>query len=171
MILTTKRLNLRPLTPGDAPFLHNFWTQPDVRRYLWDNEILSVERVAEIVTANTAFFKASNSGFFAIELKEQPSELVGFCGHRRFEGGEGIELLYGILPKHSGVGLVTEAATEVLRHGFQSCDFERVIAVTDTPNQKSVNVMQRLGMVFLRRRRWRGLDRVFYEMEKKDFSG
>lgn len=170
-ILETRRLRLRPLTEVDIPALHRFWTQPDVRRYLWDNVIIPMERVAEIVAASTAFFEACGSGFFAIESKDEPGTLIGFCGHRRFEDGETVELLYGILPEQSGEGRVTEAATEVMRHGFQTCGFEKVIAVTDTPNQKSVNVMQRLGMVFQRRCEWHGLDTVFYEMDQADFRG
>ncbi len=168
-ILETKRLRLRPLEEADIPALHSFWTQPDVRRYLWDNVIITMERVAEIVAESTAFFAKFGSGFFAIESKDDPGALLGFCGHRQFEDGETVELLYGILPEHSGEGRVTEAAMEVMRHGFEDCGFEKVIAVTDTPNQKSVNVMQRLGMVFLHRREWHGLDTVFYAMEKADF--
>ena len=169
--LQTQRLNLRPLTDGDVPALHTFWTQPDVRRYLWDNAIISVARVAEIVNSSSAFFAACKTGFFAIERRDQPGVLVGFCGHRRFEDEETIELLYGIVPAHSGKGLATEATKEVLRHGFQTCGFEGIIAVADTPNQKAVNLMQRLGMVFLRRCEWHGLDTVFYAMEKADFTG
>ena len=62
-VLQTKRLKLRPLADSDLPALHRFWTQPDVRRYLWDNEIISIERVAEIVATSTAFFDDCNSGF------------------------------------------------------------------------------------------------------------
>ena len=170
-VLRTKRLTLRPLAEADTPALHQFWTQPDVRRYLWDNEIISIEQVADIIATSTAFFDACDSGFFAIERRDRPDVLMGFCGHRQFEDGETVELLYGILPAYWGEGLVTEAATEVLRHGFTDCGFDRVIAVTDTPNQRSVNVMQRLGMVFLRRCEWHGLDTVFYEMERADFPG
>ncbi|MYG14759.1 MAG: GNAT family N-acetyltransferase, partial [Gammaproteobacteria bacterium] len=51
-VLQTKRLTLRPLAEADLSALHRFWTQPDVRRYLWDNEIISIERVAEIVASS-----------------------------------------------------------------------------------------------------------------------
>ena len=168
--LRTRRLVLRPIVDDDVPPLHEFWTDPDVRRYLWDNQIISVERVAQIVASNQAFLAETGTGFFAIEFAPNPGKLIGFCGHRRFEDGESVELLYGILPGFWGGGLVTEAAREILRHGFADCGFERVIAATDTPNQKSVNVMQRLGMVFDARREWHGLDTVFYSIDKADFA-
>lgn len=169
-ILQTRRLVLRPIAHADVPALHHFWTDPDVRRYLWDNEIISVAKVEELVASSEAFFEAAHSGFFTIEMIDNSGVLVGFCGHRQFEDDASVELLYGILPGYWGEGLVTEAATEVLRHGFHDCGFERVIAATDTPNQKSVNVMQRLGMVFECRREWHGLDTVFYAMAKTDFA-
>ena len=169
-ILRTRRLVLRPIVHDDTSPLHEFWTDPDVRRYLWDNQIISVERVTEIVASSLSFFEETGSGFFAIEFANDSGRLIGFCGHRRFEDGESVELLYGILPGFQGAGLVTEAATEVLRHGFLDCGFDRVIAATDTPNQKSVNVMQRLGMVFDGRREWHGLDTVFYSIDRADFS-
>ena len=168
--LRTRRLVLRPIVHDDVPPLHEFWIDPDVRRYLWDNQIISVERVAEIVAGSQGFFAETGAGFFAIEFARNPGELIGFCGHRRFEDGDSVELLYGILPGFWGGGLVTEAAREILRHGFAHCGFVRVIAATDTPNQKSVNVMQRLGMVFDARREWHGLDTVFYSIDKDDFA-
>jgi ribosomal-protein-alanine N-acetyltransferase len=161
---------LRPINGADVPALHRFWTDPDVRRYLWDNEIISIAKVEELVSSSEAFFETANSGFFAIELVDSSGVLVGFCGHRQFEDEQSVELLYGILPEYWGEGLVSEAAREVLRHGFQECGFDRVVAATDTPNQKSVNVMQRLGMVFESRREWHGLDTVFYAMDKVDFA-
>lgn len=162
--LSTKRLTLRPISPSDIDALHTFWTDPAVRRYLWDNEVISRERVVEIVRNSEACFAALGSGLFAIELTDAPGELVGFCGLRHMQGGDDVELLYGILPRHWGEGMVTEAAREVLRHGFSACGLARIMGVTDTPNQRSVRVMQRLGMVFEERRHYKGLDTVFYSI-------
>ena len=168
--LQTARLTLRPLAQSDVSMLHQFWTDPEVRRYLWGDQIMSESTISEIVDASEQFFQTTGSGFFALEHKEQAGELVGFCGHRQFEDGERVELLYAITPEYWGEGLVTEAAREVLRHGFSSCGFETVIAATDTPNQPAVRVMQRLGMIFDRRTQFHDLDTVFYTLSKADFE-
>ncbi len=169
-MLQTARLLLRPLAESDIEALHRFWNDPEVRRYLWDNERLSTEAVIEIVTASQLCFSELGAGFFAMEMVKNPGRLVGFCGYRCFEDTPQPELLYGILPEHWGEGFVTEAALEVLRHGFEECGMERVIASTDTPNQRSVRVMQRLGMFFEERREYQGLDTVFYALARSDFS-
>ena len=168
--LATERLVLRPLVPEDVPALHRFHNDPEVRRYLWDNHEVSAETVREIVDASEDCFRDLGAGFFAIELGSNPGELAGFCGYRRFEGGDQPELLYAILPEFWGEGFVTEAAQAVLRHGFESCDMASVIGATDTPNQRSVRVMQRLGMIFRERREYRGLDMVFYGLTREEFA-
>ncbi len=169
-ILTTSRLVLRPISAADVDSLHRFWTDPAVRKYLWDNVIIPRERVVEIVEESEACFRELGCGLFAIELAARPGELVGFCGLRRMADSEEVELLYGILPRYWGEGMVTEAAKEVLRFGFEQCGLTRVMGATDTPNQRSVRVMQRLGMIFEDRRQYKGLDTVFYSISPKELS-
>jgi ribosomal-protein-alanine N-acetyltransferase len=168
-VLNTPRMRLRPISPEDVDALHALWTDPDVRRYLWDDRIIPRETVEEIVAQSLATFESEGYGFFALELQDQAGDLIGFCGHRRADVEGQIELLYGIHPTYWGEGLVAEAAHEVLRFGFESCDFDQVIAATDTPNQQSVRVLQKLGMTFECRREFHGLDTVFYSMTRSEF--
>jgi ribosomal-protein-alanine N-acetyltransferase len=169
-VLNTGRMRLRPISSDDVDALHALWTDPDVRRYLWDDRIIPRETVEQIVAQSLATFESDGFGFFALEMQDQSGELIGFCGHRHAEDVQGqVELLYGIHPTYWGEGLVAEAAREVLRFGFESCDFDRVIAATDTPNQQSVRVLQKLGMTFECRREFHGLDTVFYSMTRSEF--
>ena len=174
IVLQTERLRLRPLDESDADAMVRFCTDAEVRRYLFEDRILERDAVVDIIARSSRSFAAEGFGYFGLELREdsgQPSSgLVGFCGHRRFEDGEQIELLYGILPEHWGEGLVSEAATEALRDVFERCQVERVIAATDTPNQRSVRVLQRLGMTFDTRREFHHLDTVFYSMARGDID-
>ena len=167
--LATDRLNIRPLEMEDAETLHAFWANAEVRRYLWDGKILAMETVRAIIRQSIADFDAHGFGFFALDLKATLPALVGFCGFRRFEDGDQIEMLFGILPEYWGEGFVTEAAREVLRHGFVEAGITRVIAAADTPNQRSVRVLMRLGMLFQARREWHGLDTVFYALTASEF--
>ena len=43
----TVRCQLRPVSPADTGELHRLWTSPGVRRFVWDNEIIPLERAAE----------------------------------------------------------------------------------------------------------------------------
>lgn len=169
MELLTERLRLRPIGDGDIDDLHHLWIDPDVRRYLWDGRIIGRDVVEEIVASSERNFRERGFGFFAIFFRDSV-ELIGFCGLRLFEDGEQVELLYGVRPDHWGAGIANEAATNVLRDAFDRVGVERVIAATDTPNQRSVSVLQRLGMSFEERREFHGLDTVFYSMTAEEFE-
>lgn len=169
-MLATERLRLRPLVRDDVPALLRFYNDPEVRRYLWDNQEVSTEKVVDIVLQSQACFEQIGAGFFAIEMLDAPGEVTGFCGYRKFEETDQPELLYGILPEFWGQGFVTEAAKAVLRYGFERCEMGSVIAATDTPNQASVRVLQRLGMFFHERREYHGLDTVFYGLAREEFG-
>lgn len=168
--IATERLRLRPLVKADVAALHRFYNDPEVRRYLWDNQQVSTETVEDIVDESQACFEQLGAGFFAIEMPDTPGEITGFCGYRRFDDGDQPELLYGILPEFWGQGFVTEAARAVLKHGFETCQMASVIAATDTPNQPSVRVLQRLGMFFHERREYHGLDTVFYSLAREEYG-
>lgn len=168
--LATERLRLQPFAVEHVDALHRLWTDADVRRYLWDDEVIPRQQVLDIVRASETHFRESGYGFWSLFLAEAPDELMGFCGFRPFDGADVPELLYGILPAYWGKGYVTEAGTAVIRHGFEACAFARIVAATDTPNQSSVRVMQRLGMVFDRRREYHGLDTVFYALTPEDWA-
>lgn len=167
--LATDRLNIRPLEMTDARALHAFWANAEVRRYLWDGKILPMPTVRAIIRQSAADFDAHGFGFFSLDLRATEPKLVGFCGFRRFEDGEQIEMLFGILPEYWGEGFVTEAAGEVLRYGFEEAGIGRVIAAVDTPNQRSVRLLMRLGMSFEKRCEWHGLDTVFYALTATEF--
>lgn len=168
--LRTRRLQLVPITAGDCAELLRLWREPAVRQYLWGDQLIDAATVQTVQAASARCFATLGSGLYALRWRSDPGRLIGFCGFREFDGADPVELLYGIYPDYWGMGVVTEAARAVLRHGFEDCAFARVLAVTDTPNQKSVQVMQRLGMSFVERKLWRGLDTVFYALDRGEYS-
>ncbi|MEM9622284.1 MAG: GNAT family N-acetyltransferase [Pseudomonadota bacterium] len=179
--LKTERLRLIPFDLSHTEMVHQMSVDPEVRRYLWEGKIIPVQQIEDMVNDSCDCFSQHGSGFFAmfVNLASDPHNgaFVGFCGHRVFDSGQDnadaddqIELLFAMQPRFWGRGYGQEAARAVLRHGFEACGFERVIAATDTPNQRSVNVLQSLGMSFMQRREWRGLDTVFYQLSATEFD-
>jgi RimJ/RimL family protein N-acetyltransferase len=173
-MITTQRLELRPLSREHVGLIHDMSVDPEVRRYLWEGQIISEAEVEAMVSASEACFEKFGTGFYVlyITIPDDPNDgaFVGFCGHRIFEDGNSMELLFGMKQKFWGRGFGQEAAREVLRHGFEACDIQRVLAATDTPNERSVRVLRRLGMSFADRRLWHGLDTVFYEITAAEFG-
>ena len=165
MQLSSKRTTLRPLTPADVDAMHALWTDPVVRKYLWDDAIIARERAAEVIGASEADFASHQYGLWAV-IDKGSGEIAGFCGLRSSEHGissECPELLYALWPRFSGKGLATEAAQAVLSYAF-ALGHQEVVAATDVPNQASVRVLQRLGMTLERRGLLNGLETLFYRL-------
>jgi [ribosomal protein S5]-alanine N-acetyltransferase len=162
--IDTDRLRLRPYRPGDLDTLHRLWTDPQVRRYLWDDEVISRADAEAAMRATMACTAEHGFGHWAVCVAGAP-ELIGFCGFRFLAPPE-VELLYGLAPAHWGKGLATEAARAMLHFGFTSAGFARVYAITEVANTASVAVMQRLGMQLEARFEEQGLERVRYVMTR-----
>ena len=50
----------------DAAAAHALWTDPDVRRYLWNDEVVTLDRVREVLAASTRDFAARRYGLWGV---------------------------------------------------------------------------------------------------------
>lgn len=145
--LATARLRLRPVAARDVDALHALWTDPQVRRWLWDDVVIARETAAARVAASQASFAASGWGLWALELRSDGA-LAGAAGLVEIDPALGPELVYSLHPAHQGCGYATEASRAVLDHAFGALDLARVPGRTDAPNLASARVLERLGMRF-----------------------
>jgi inorganic pyrophosphatase len=146
--LTTPRLQLRPFEDGDAAVLREQWNEPDVRRFLFDDEPVSAGFVAGQIRASRASFAARGFGLFTIALREAAAETIGFVGLRTFGPEDKVELLYALRRSSWGRRYATEASEAVLRHAFEALGLPEIWAGADPPNEASFRVMHRLGMPY-----------------------
>ena len=107
------RLRLRPCREEDLPALHALWTEPEVRRYLWDGEVIPSERAMEILAKSEESFRTHGFGLWSAFVAGEP-DLAGFAGLRVVGGTEEVEILYGLHPRLWGLGLATEAADALI---------------------------------------------------------
>jgi ribosomal-protein-alanine N-acetyltransferase len=166
--IDTARLRLRPYRDSDVDALHRLWTDPDVRRYLWDDKVIAHDVAAETMRASMTSTAQHGFGHWAVCLSGH-DELIGFCGLKFLDDIPEVELLYGLAPAYWHRGLATEAAHAMLRFGFETIGLTRIYAITDTPNTASAAVMQRLGMQFEKRFEHNGLDSVRYVITREQF--
>jgi [ribosomal protein S5]-alanine N-acetyltransferase len=159
--IRTQRARLRPLEPADLDDIHRVWTDPEVRRYLWDDEVIPRELAASVIEQSQAQFGDEGHGLW-LARGHDSEEIIAFCGFWYFHEPPQLELLYGVAAPHWGRGLATELAAAMLRHGFETLGFERIVGSTDTPNTASARVMEKAGMTFDRRETVDGKDTVFY---------
>lgn len=171
--IETTRLLMRPFALSDMEALHRLWSDPLVRRYLWDDEIISLETAQAAIEGSIEDFQQRDFGFWTLSFKDDPQP-IGFGGLRSFKneqsGADAIEILYGLAPEYWGRGLATEAAQAFLRYGFEELGLENIYAGADPPNEASFRVMERLGMKVLRPTIVNGLAAIYYVMTRGEFQ-
>lgn len=167
-LLTSKRLQLCPFAEEDIETLHALWSDPFVRKFLWDDIIIPLEAAQEVVAANRLSFEQRGFGFWNI-LSQSGKKHLGFCGLRFVEETTEIEILYGLWPEHWRKGFAREAATEVLRYGFEVCRCERVLAGVDPPNTASIHVMERLGMRYFQQMRRNNIEVTYFALTRAEW--
>lgn len=145
-ILRTERLTLRPVTVHDHTALLAHWTDPVVRRFLFDGEVLPPDEVLSVIAESESTFADGGYGIWAIQAAQAAGELAGTAGLRPLED-LGIELVYSLAPPAWGKGYATEAAGAVLDYALGPLGLPEVLAEIDQGNAASVAVIERLGMV------------------------
>jgi RimJ/RimL family protein N-acetyltransferase len=168
--LRTERLHLQPFDPREAAELHALWTRPEVRRYLWDDEVIPSTQTEEILHHNQRLFATEGYGLWSIRPKGE-TLLVGFGGYWHFREPPELELILGLGGDSWQQGFATEAGVALIRFGFDVLRFDEIRGSTDAPNERSRRLMERLGMRYEKRQVVGGLDTVYYLAARSHWPG
>ena len=146
VVLTTPRLVLRTFRRDDLPHYAALNAHPEVVRYL--GGALTRQHSDEIAEWAQQVYAEEGIGLLAVERRED-GVFLGMCGlHHQESYPDDVEVAWRFAYEHWGNGYATEAATAWLDHGFGTLGLPRIISITDTPNERSLAVMRRLGMTF-----------------------
>jgi RimJ/RimL family protein N-acetyltransferase len=142
--LTTEALELRPCEAGDLDVLLRLWSDPAVRRFLFDDRVVSRDEALHLVDRSETCFREEGYGLWLFFEKEE-STLGGFSGLLRSPEGEA-SLIFGTRPDLWGRGYAFQAASAVVDYAFGTLGLARVVADVDEPNTASIRVLEKLGM-------------------------
>jgi ribosomal-protein-alanine N-acetyltransferase len=129
-------INLRAVETDDGEVLHAIFTEPGVRRFLFDDILLTREETQRHVEA------AVSHGAWVVY---NDGKIVGLVSLRPTDVGR--ELMIAVSEHCWGRGLAFEAAQATMRHGFDGLNLDRILASVDLPNERSHRLMLRLGFL------------------------
>jgi RimJ/RimL family protein N-acetyltransferase len=150
--LTTDRLLLRPLEPGDADAVHAACQDPEIPRWTKvPSPYTRAEAVVFIGRTSPEGWREDSLYNFGVFTREG-GDLVGSMGLVRLAGTlpppqRTAELGYWTVKEARGKGYTAEAGRAVCRWAFESLGAERLEWYAETGNEGSRAVARKIGFV------------------------
>ncbi|WP_163874924.1 GNAT family N-acetyltransferase [Paenibacillus favisporus] len=145
--MVTDRLVIRQFGLQDTESFYQYRANPAVSRFQsWENYTYED---AESFIGKQIDHKPDQPGTwfqFAIALADS-DQLIGDCAlHTLLDEPRIVEIGFTLAPDHQGNGYIHEALGSILNYIFRMLGKHKVIAFTDVRNEKSIRVLERLGM-------------------------
>ena len=148
LVLHTSRLILREFTENDYPALRSYHSDERYRRYYPTTSDSVESDTLDLLTRFLEWQSETPRSKYqlAITLAES-GELIGNVGLRKASADAVIaETGFELAPEYWGRGFATEASLAILDFGFESLRLHRVYAHCVADNERSVRVLERIGM-------------------------
>ena len=146
MILTTPRLQLRPVQEHDYPALRDMLTDPFTQRFERDELTEARARESFDLMLRDRDDPAQSRCRWMILLPPGNTTLGWVHLDLLHEGAREYEIGWLVQREYWGQGIATEAARAVLYYAFGSLNAHRVIAFCHAHDTGSEKVMLKLGM-------------------------
>lgn len=163
--LNSERLTLTPFTLGDKEEVHQVLTDPYVRKYLWDDEIIDLGVIEELLAGNEARFKKDKWGIWKV-IRNHDNMFMGFAGLWIFFNEIKPKLVAGLFEPYTGQGYASEASQQIIEYAFNQLKYTSITAAMDAPNAESIKLARNLGMKFKESKIIDDAATLFYELEK-----
>lgn len=146
VLLSTDRLLLRQLQPGDAEPLADLWSDPEVTEHMGGPR--DRDEIVGIIEADIAANERPRAGDLWPTVDRATGELIGHCGllEKEIDGASEVEMTYVLTPAQWGKGLATEIAAALVDYAFAELGLERVVALIDPQNAGSARVAEKAGL-------------------------
>jgi len=153
--LSSSRLVLEPVAVEDFPYLYALWSEPLVRRYLFDDRFVSLA-LARSVFETCLEGRERGTGLWVVQNADRSARLGCVGLNLTTVVAEAEPRLAGLLepvvalhPSQWHQGYAVEAVGSVLTYAFEALDQRRIAGATDVPNVASLRMLERLGFGML----------------------
>lgn len=144
--LRTARLRLREILPRDAPAWFALQSNPEVMRWYGADPMHELAQMQRLIGDCAAWRISGTAIRWGIEFQ---GELIGSCGFARWNRAwHNCMLGYELAPAFQQRGLMQEALSSILTHGFAEMQLHRVVAEIHHQNPASLKLVQKLGFQY-----------------------
>ncbi len=149
-MIETERLQLRSLRTTDFEALYALFSDPEVMKFSIGGTKTPDEVRTWLLEEIRNSKNGSGIGILAVKLRSSAT-VIGYCGLTRFSSLDGvkeIEIGYRLVRQYWGYGYATEAASAVRDFAFTTLQLDRLIALIELINVRSIAVAQKIGMSY-----------------------
>jgi [ribosomal protein S5]-alanine N-acetyltransferase len=162
---TSPRLAMRPWDAADLASFHAIFGDPRVIWWGKHKPDLAESRASLERAIREQDLPRAGLGRFAIELRNT-SFVVGNVMLRPATFIEGIEVGYHVVFDAWGHGYATEVARATIDYAFTTIGLARVVAAVALQNERSLRVVDKLGLVPITEKEHGGLPHRIFECRR-----
>jgi RimJ/RimL family protein N-acetyltransferase len=154
LVIETARLRMRPFVEADAEQIFPIVSQREFPRQMSWAAHQDIEETRAFVRSQAEAIAKNETVTWAIELDRRVIGSVGILAIRWAVAAMRIdraELGYWLAPAHWGKGLMTEAASAVVRYAFETIGLHKVTTRCFAENTGSRRVIEKVGFRFIGR--------------------
>lgn len=127
----------------DAPFVFELMNSPGWLEFIGDRGVDTVEKAEAYI--EDRYLKYENGlGNFLVTLSSSAIP-IGTCGLYQRDNLDHPDLGFAFHPDFMGKGYAFEAASAIMEYATESLKLEKVLAFTLPENERSINLLKKLG--------------------------
>ncbi|MEX3913935.1 GNAT family N-acetyltransferase [Bacillus paralicheniformis] len=175
--LYTERLTLRKMELEDADVLCQYWSDPEVTKYMNITPFTDVSQARDMIQMINDLSLEGQANRFSIIVKET-DEVIGTCGFNMIDQENGrAEIGYDLGRIHWGKGFASEAVQKLIDYGFTSLNLNRIEAKVEPENTPSIKLLNSLSFQkegLLRdyeKAKGRLIDVYMFSLLKREYAG
>jgi len=143
-IIETDRLFIMTLSLQDKEVFLAYRSNPKVYQFQsWNPP--SLQEVENFIRQNLTVIPNTPNTWLQLGVYLHNGPLIGDIGLHFLEDGAQMEIGYTLAPEHQGQGYAFEAVKAAIDYLFLDLKKHRVTASVDPENQRSINLLKKLG--------------------------
>lgn len=147
-LFETERLNIYPVTIDDAPFILKLLNTKGWLQFIGDRGVRTLEDAQnQIRDRYLKHYDEHGFGIYTVFLKSEnvPTGVVTLL-RKPYLDAEDIG--YAFLDEYHGKGYALEAAQSLLKYARTDLGLNKIVAVTNLDNERSMKLLQKMGFQF-----------------------
>jgi RimJ/RimL family protein N-acetyltransferase len=153
-IIETKRLGLRELTLEDTDFILHLLNSPGWIQFIGDRNVKTHQQAVNYLQQGPLQSYHENGFGLSLVEKKDDKTSIGMCGLLKRDSLANPDIGFAFLPDFQGQGYAFEIATATLAYATDRLSISKVWAITLANNLKSIRLLEKLGLRFLKTHRF-----------------